>query len=106
MISFSFIIISYIIIFALFYSNLTPASPLGYITEENVIKILDYKEALFFSGFIFFSMDYNNLQSQDLLNTIGLLELFIAQIMIIVFIGVLASELLNILKLKNGNVKN
>ena len=101
MISFIFIIIFYIVTFSLFYYKTVPIPSLGYIIGDNeTLKLLSFSDSLFYSGFNFFTMDYANLKAQSLLNAVVILEVFTAQIIIIVFIGVIASKLLEILRLK------
>ena len=100
--SFGFILIAYIITFSLFYFHATLLGN-GYMIKDNSFNPLDRLNAIYFSGFTFFSMEFDELQPQGILKLITLLEVFLANIIIISFIGILSSELLKILKLKKIN---
>ena len=104
MLSFGFILFFYIEVFSIFYLNANPLieGSIGFLSKGNEIKILDRLESFYFSGYVFFSMDYDDIGAQQYLRLIVILELFVAQILIIIFIGILASILLDKLALRNG----
>ena len=97
--SFIFIVLIFVVVFALIYSQAQYLGG-GYFTKgEHFIK-LEFRDTIIFSGFNFFSMEYGGLLTQDLLTFVALVEVFTAQIVIITFVGILASILFDLLQLK------
>lgn len=94
------ILVGYIVIFSFIYFQNIPLHDNGYFHQNNVIKVLDMKEAILFSGFTFFSMEYADLTPEGLLRWFTLLEVGIAEMIIILFIGIVAGMLFEKLKLK------
>jgi len=74
------------------------------LNDQGETIILNFSSAILYSGFSFFSMEYNGLKPQGLLSLLTLIEVFISQIIIITFIGIIAGKLvekLDIIKVKN-----
>lgn len=103
MVAFGFILFFYIEVFSIFYLNANPLinGSIGFFSKGNEIQILDRLESFYFSGYTFFSMDYDDIEAQQFLKLIIILELFVSQILMIIFIGILASMLFGKLKLRN-----
>lgn len=97
---FAVILILYVIAFYFLFLQ-TISFGDGYITQNNIFYPIKKLEIFYISGFTFFSSTYNNLETQGLLTVFSLIEMFIAEIIIIMFIGILASALFDILKLKD-----
>lgn len=101
---FILIILAYIVSFSLIYLQANPSENYGYLAREdtpNKPELLDFWNSILFSGYTFFSMELNNLISIGLLKALILLEIFISQMIIILFIGILASQLFEKLRLIN-----
>ena len=94
------ILIGYIVIFSFIYFQNIPLHDNGYFHQNDAIKVLDMKEAILFSGFTFFAMEYANLTPEGLLRWFTLLEVGVAEMIIILFIGIVAGMLFEKLKLK------
>ena len=109
LIFFSWILFLFIVSFSSFYVQQIPLGSFfdGYFVKE--VKInnqiservipLRYSDAFFYSGYTFFSMNYGDFKAKGLLNIVTIIELFIAQIAVIVFISILAGYALQRLKL-------
>ena len=98
LISFALVIIGYIVSFSLFYSNNFSLN-YGYISDgNNHVKLSTY-DAILYSGYTFFTMSYKNFQPEGIFTWLTLTEVFIAQILIIMFIGIIAGKIIENLKL-------
>ena len=100
---FACILISFIFAFSLFYFHAVPLEQnwlSGYMSKDGVDKTLGFGDSIVYSGNTFFSMDSGTINPKGFLRFISLFQLLLSQIIIISFIGILASELLRILKLK------
>ena len=101
--AFAFILTSFIISFSLFYTHSVPLEQnwlSGHMSTNGKDTILGMVDSIYYSGNTFFSMNYGNINPEGFLKLVSLLELLVAQILIISFIGILANELLHILKLQ------
>ena len=99
---FSLIMIFYIGAFAIFYLYAIPLGQNyfdGWLEKDNVITPLSFGKALYYSGHSFFISQFDNIQAKGILILVTLSEYFVAQIVLIMFIGVLASMLFEMLKL-------
>ena len=92
---FSFIMLSYIFSFSLFYNDIFSLN-YGYMSsdKDNYIR-LNFVDTFLYSGFTFFSMEYKNFIPQRAFAWFTFAELFISQILLITFIGVMASKLID-----------
>ncbi len=90
---FIFILIGYISGFSLLYFQSIPEADNGYISQNGIVRVLDMRSSILLSGFTFFSMEFAGLTPQGLLAWFSLLEVAVAEIAIILFIGIIAGEL-------------
>lgn len=75
--------------------------------DDKKILTLSGKESIYYSAFTFFSMEYGNIKTKGLLTLFTIMEVFIAQIILITFIGIMAGTLISRLQLKDfKNEKN
>lgn len=98
---FSYIVLAIIISFSVFYSFM-PLVGYGSIEQDNRYTLLGQEDAILFSAFTFFSMDYDNFSPQGFLRWVSLIEVFIAQMLIITYIGVIGGKLIDRLKICAG----
>ena len=68
----------------------------------NKIQVLSFKESVYYSAFTFFRMEYDNLRPKGLLTIFTIIEVFIAEILLITFIGVMASVLIDRINLRDS----
>lgn len=105
---FSFIMLSYIFSFSLFYNDIFSLN-YGYMsTDKESYVRLNFVDTFLYSGFTFFSMEYKNFIPQRAFAWFTFAELFISQILLITFIGVMASKLIdkiNLNILRNEKIK-
>ncbi len=97
---FSIVIISYIFSFSLLYFHTSPLKDGHFQNGEGNILILNRIDSLYYSGFTFFSMNYEDIQPKGLIKTITLSEVFGAQVVLMLFIGIMAAELISNIHLK------
>ncbi|MBW2984762.1 hypothetical protein KY361_06600 [Candidatus Woesearchaeota archaeon] len=97
---FILLIVAYIFSFSLFYLNLFSLNQ-GYMINEKGTEIdLSGSESIYYSAFTFFGMEYENLKPQEIFRTFTVIEVFIAQLWLVTFIGVMVSKLIGKLMLK------
>ena len=68
-------------------------------TSEKPHIRMSFKDTFLYSGFTFFSMEYQNFKPQKVFAWFTFVQLFISQILLITFIGVMASKLIDKLEL-------
>lgn len=68
--------------------------------------LLSNLQSFYYSAYTFFGMEYFDVNPTGILNLFTIIELFISQILLITFIGVMASQLITKLNLKRNGDKN
>ncbi|MDD5331462.1 MAG: hypothetical protein PHE43_01390 [Candidatus Nanoarchaeia archaeon] len=99
---FGLILLGYILSFSLLY---LPSNYIGYggfndLDGNPYTLDFGHFENIYYSGFTFFSMEYDNISSEGILKFFSLAEVALAQLVIITFIGIMAGELIEKIKLK------
>jgi len=97
---FSMVIISYIFSFSLLYFYTFPLQEGHFQDTNGNVLILDRIDSIYYSGFTFFSMNYGEIQPKGLTKTLTLSEVFGAQVVLMLFIGIMAAELIGNIHLK------
>src|SRR3989338_5225126 len=111
LIFFSLVLFLYILSFSNFYIHQIPLGKSfdGYFTIKDtsinpsveMVYPIKFGDSFYYSGYTFFSMEYGDFKARGLLKLIALLELFTAQIAVIIFIGIIAGYALQRLVLND-----
>ena len=101
-IAFIVVILAYIFSFSLFYYFAFSLNLGHFEVDNDNVKILDRIDSLLYSGFTFFAMDYEELEPKGLLRFFTFTEVIGAEIVFIMFISIMAGEVIAKLELKKN----
>jgi hypothetical protein len=93
------VIAGYILSFSLLYVHNLPLSH-GYFSKNDIPVLLDSESAILFSGFTFFTMDFQGIEANGRISWIVLSEILVATAFIVVFIALMVNELWHLVDLK------